>query len=433
MLKLNGISKAFGGRVVLDRVSFTLGAGEHASLIGPSGCGKTTLLRIITGAERADAGNIETSPGLSTGYLRQGHHGAGTRTVREVFPAVFAAQAGEQEIETLARWMAEERDPTRAETLAAAYAEALERLERGGTLDIEAAWRTLDLRSVQPHEPVAALSGGEQTKLGLLDLAAARPGALLLDEPTNNLDMAGLEWLGEFLDGFHGPVLVVSHDRAFLDEHADLVLELDPATARIEAFPGGYSDYRAEKDRRRAEQEAAYQRQQARERHILQEIGNLKSRAQRTERLTISGPSGDFYRARAAGVARRAKVMERRLRRELDSGDHIDKPVRQPFRVRAGIAEGQRAGDRMVAAERVTLDVGGRPLLHDVDFQIGWGDRVVLLGPNGSGKTTLLRAILGQHEIADGALKVGPAVKIGYLPQGSPESEVPSQIGRAHV
>jgi ATP-binding cassette subfamily F protein 3 len=416
VLKVSGITKAFGGRPVLDGVSFVLNDGELGGLIGPSGAGKTTLLRIIAGEERADVGSVLLPPGRRLGYLRQGYAGQETRPLRALFPALFTEQASEDELAALAARMAAEADPDCAAALADAYANALARLEDHAAGDeIEAARRALGLRPVAPDEPIAALSGGEQTKLGLLAVLAARPHVLLLDEPTNNLDIAGLEWLDAFLDRFTGPVLLVSHDRAFLDDHAAAVLELDPATGRLEVFPGGYSDYAEEKARRHAELWARYGRRQRRERRIRQAIGDLKGRAQRTENRTPHF----HYRKRAAKVARRAVTLQRRLERERESDEHIDKPVKLPFRVRADIAEGERAGARLIATEGLVLAAGGRTLLSGVDFVIGWGERVALMGPNGSGKTTFLRALLGEHPPAAGGIYRSPAARPGYLPQGS--------------
>ena len=424
MIKVSGIAKGFGGRTVLDGVSFVVNAGERAGLVGPSGCGKTTLLRIIAGAEAADAGSVEVLSGLRIGYLRQGYAGAESRAAGEVFPTLFAQRDGEAEVAVLAGRMADETDPARVGALADAYAAALARLESGGAADdVQAGWQELGLRAVAPEQPVGALSGGEQTKLGLLELVASRPDILLLDEPTNNLDIAGLEWLDGYLAAFAGPVLLVSHDRAFLDDHVASVLELDAATGRLEAFAGNYADYAAEKARRHAELWERYGRQQRRERRIQQAIAGLKAKAQRTENRTIHF----YFRKRAAKVARRAVTLQHRLQRELKSEEHIEKPVRLPHRVRAEIEQGQRAGARMVAAEGLTLAVAGRTLLRDVDLVIGWGERMVLLGPNGSGKTTLLRAVLGEHPPAGGAVRVGPAVRTGYLPQ---KAEQPGEDGR---
>lgn len=416
MLKVSGITEGFGGRTVLDGVSFMVNAGECAAVIGPSGGGKTTLLRIVVGDEPPDAGSVETAPGLRVGYLRQGYAGSERCAVGALFPALFAATGGETDVETLAARLATEADPERAAALSDAYALALARLEsaaRGD--DVPAAWKDLGLRPAHPSEPVGAFSGGEQTKLGLLDLVAAAPDALVLDEPTNNLDIAGLEWLDGYLHAFHGPALIVSHDRAFLDDHAATILELDPATARLESFPGNYSEYAAEKARRHAQVWERYGRQQRRERRIQQAIGDLKAQAQRTENRTIHF----YFRKRALKVARRAVTLQRRLEREIEAGEHVEKPVKLPHRVRAAITEGQRAGARLVVAEGLTLDAGGRRLLDGQDLTIGWGERVALLGPNGSGKTTFLRALLGEHPPAAGSLRPAPSARIGYLPQGT--------------
>lgn len=427
MLRITSVSRRFGGRTVLDRVSLSVGAGECAALVGPNGCGKTTLLRIIAGEDRPDSGVVEVAPGRRLGYLRQGYAETPALTAGQAFPALYVEDDGDSRLAGLAVRMAGETDSHELARLADAYAEALAAVEAPGRLgDLPALRQQLRLREVAADEPVAVLSGGEQTKLGLLNLVAQQPDILLLDEPTNNLDLVGQAWLGDYLDRFGGAVLLVSHDRAFLDDHATVILELDPATGRVEAFPGNYSDYRDEKARRGAEQWQRYIQQQQRERRVRAEIRSLKGRAQRTERLTVSGPSADFYRARAAGVARRAKVIERRLTRQLESAEHVDKPVRQPFQVRATIDEGQRAGARMLAAEGLTIAAGGQVLLEGVNLLIGWGERVALLGPNGSGKTSLLRAILGSQPPAAGAVKLGPSVQIGYLPQGQQTERQPA-------
>jgi ATP-binding cassette subfamily F protein 3 len=197
------------------------------------------------------------------------------------------------------------------------------------------------------------------------------------------------------------------------------ILELDPATGRLEAFAGNYSDYAEEKAWRHEEQWARYRRQQKHERRVEAAIADLKARAQRTENRTINF----YFKKRAAKVARRAVTLQRRLQRELDSVAHVDKPIRLPHRVRAEITEGQRAGARMVAAERLGVSAGGRTLLRDVDLVIGWGERIALVGPNGSGKTTLLRTLLGEQPPAAGDLRVAPSVRVGYLPQDGRRAE----------
>ena len=279
------------------------------------------------------------------------------------------------------------------------------------------------LRPVDAQERVGGLSGGEQAKLGLIEVVLSRPNGLLLDEPTNNLDLPALEWLDRYLDAFSGPSLIVSHDRVLLDRHAELIIEIDPSSGRLEAFAGSYSDHAEEKARREADVWDRYRRQRRRERGVRQEIRNIKATAQVTETRTIN----DHYRRKAKKVARRALVLQRRLERQLESEDHVEKP-KASYGLKADISPVQRSGDRMLAVAGVRIEVSGRTLLADVDFEVGWGECVVLLGPNGSGKTTLLRAIQGLHRLSAGSVKTSPSVRVGYLAQAEEEAAVGESV-----
>jgi ATP-binding cassette subfamily F protein 3 len=269
------------------------------------------------------------------------------------------------------------------------------------------------LRPIAPDERIDALSGGEQTKLGLIDLAASRPDVLLLDEPTNNLDLHALGWLDDFLRGFEGAVLLVSHDRALLDDHADKIIELSEITGRAETFTGNYEAYADEKARRHAEQWDLYRRQQEHERRVKAEIRSIKQTAMGHEKMS----QNDFYRRKAKKIARRAVVLERRLERDLSSAPRLEKPIKTPYRVKAEIAPAARSGDRMLFIDGVSLSVAGRALLTGVTMEIGWGERVALTGANGGGKTTLLRAVLGEIALDAGSVRTSPSTRIGYLPQ----------------
>jgi len=411
MLRITNISKRYATRAVLERVSFVINDGDVTGIVGPNGAGKSTLLRIIAGEIAADGGAVEIGAEARIGHLRQGYGGAPNAKVRDIYPSLFAREAIEAEVIELGARLSDGAGATAATEQA--YEDALARLNAlpgGGTRMRDRA--ALDLREIDPDERMGNLSGGEQTKLGLLDLATARPGALLLDEPTNNLDLRGMAWLDDFLGAFAGPILIVSHDRALLDGHASQILALDGDSGRLDMYEGGYSDYAREQQRRRDAAWDAYRRQRDHDARMEREVRAIKATAQRREHLT----QNDFYRRKAKNVARRATVLERRLRREQQSEERVEKPIARAYTVRPDMMPADRSGDRMLAARGLTVRAGGRALLSIDEFTVGWGERVVITGANGSGKTTFLRTLAGELA-ADGQLKMSPSARSGYLPQ----------------
>jgi ATP-binding cassette subfamily F protein 3 len=433
MIKVSNVSKRFGGRRVLDGVSFVVNDGEVVGVVGPNGAGKSTLLRIIAGAETPDSGAARANGRI--GYLQQGYVDGAARAVKDVFPHVFMTSDAASRLETLAARVS--AAPHDAE-LAREYDGLVAEVARSRQADAGSFWRALALRHLAPDEPLGALSGGEQTKLGLIGLAASAPDLLLLDEPTNHLDLLALGWLDDYLRSFSGAIIMVSHDRALLDDHATSIVELDPSTGRGEVFRGNYSSYAAEKARRHADLWDRYRRQQERERRVRAEIRAIKQTATGHERMS----QNDFYRRKAKKIARRAVVLERRLERELSSEQRLEKPVKRPYRVKAEITPATRAGDRMLAAQHVTIAIGGqecppfttRVLLADVSLEVAWSERIVLAGPNGSGKTTLLRALTGEHPLSSGTVRLSPSTRIGYLAQEERDADgstTPVDIVRA--
>ena len=411
VIKLSGITKAFGATPVLHRVSFVANTGECIGVIGANGAGKTTLLRIVAGELAPDQGSVDITPGARVGYLRQGFADGCARTAGDAFRAAFSARGEGGSLESLATDIARASAPEARARLEAAYDRALS--AAGADTRIADAWRDLRLRTIDAEDELSLLSGGEITKLGLVELVATMPDALLLDEPTNNLDLDALAWLDTFIAGFEGPAIIVSHDRALLDDHADALIEISATTGRTERFSGGYAEYADERARRDAEAWAAYRRQQERERRVKSEIRDIQATASRREHKS----QNDFYRRKAKKVARRAVVLERRLHRELTEERRIEKPVREPYRVKAEIETEGRAGDRMLQVSDGSIAAGRTVLVDRVAFEIGWGERVVLAGPNGSGKTTLLRAIAGEQRLDGGRITNSPSTRIGYLAQ----------------
>ncbi|MFL7810438.1 MAG: ribosomal protection-like ABC-F family protein [Anaerolineae bacterium] len=414
MLQVNNIHKAYGDDVILSGATFTLNHGDRAGLVGPNGCGKTTLLRIIMGEERPDQGSVSWQPpDLRIGYLEQAlayPEGA----------TVGAAMRGEQaQAEHAVRELAERMaDASGAdlEQLMAAYAEALERFEAGGgyraEAQVDAVLAGLGLDGLDQETPVEILSGGQKTRLGLARLLLDHPQLLLLDEPTNHLDIAALEWLESFLGEYDGAILIVSHDRTFLDRTVRTILELDPISHELNAYPGNYTSYVAAKEREYEQLMASYREQQERIEQYYRAITGLEGYARSIEQGTIDfGP-----RKIAKGIARKATVQKRRLERLLESEERIEKPKRT-WQMKLDFADTPAGSQDALALEGLSMAFGDHVLFEDVNLTLHDGERVVLTGPNGSGKTTLLRIVMGQLEPLSGRARLGPSVVVGYYSQ----------------
>jgi len=420
MLKVSNITKRYGDVLVLDRVSFVLNVGERVGLIGPNGCGKSTLLRIIVGQEAADAGGLLCDPpDLRLGYLEQGRDTAADVTVGAALGLRDTAlEAAEAEVERLAQAMAAAAGEALTRLLDA-YGETLAELEslaatRPAAHEIEAVLAGLGLADVALETPVAILSGGQKTRLGLAGLLLQRLQVLLLDEPTNHLDIAALEWLEAWLQRYPGAVLIVSHDRAFLDNMVTRVLDLDPLTHTLTEYVGNYTAYLETWERQREKQWSQWRDQQEEVRRIRQDIHRTAMHAMSVELTTK--PSQSTIRRYAKKVAKKAQSREKKLERYLESDERIEKPE-LTWQLKLEFVETPQSGQEVLRLEGVSVGYDGVPLLSGVEATLGAGERVALIGANGAGKTTLLRAILGQLVPLAGRVHLGANVRLGYYAQ----------------
>ena len=416
MFRITDVAKTYGDSLILDKISFTLGADERAGLIGPNGAGKSTLLRIIAGEESPDRGSVWLDPSARLGYLPQALVYEPDATVGAVLrAAVGPALTAVADIERLSAAIAAAAPEANA-ALMDAYATALDNAERldaySATARLAEVLSGLGLAHVATQTRVATLSGGQKTRLGLAGLLLTQPDVLLLDEPTNHLDISALRWLQTFVAQYPGAVLLVSHDRAFLDALVTKILALDGVTHTLQEFSGDYTAYAAEIERRRQRLADDYRRQQERIRGAEADIRALKQRARDRELTTI-----DFaLRAKAKKGARTAIVRERKLERMLQSEERIDKP-RQQWQMKLTFGDAPRGGQRVLTLEHVAKGFDGRPVLREISAELQQGERVALLGPNGSGKTTLLRIISGQAPPDSGVARLGAGVRPGYFAQ----------------
>lgn len=416
MFKVTNLSKSYGDAIVLDKITFTLHRGERVGLIGPNGAGKSTLLRIIAGLEQPDRGNVYLEPSARLGYLSQALIYEPDATVGQVIgTAIGPALDILAEIERLGQAIAT-TTPEEYDTVMKKYAQTLDEAERleayTASAQLAQVLAGLGLAHLDETSPVKILSGGQKTRLGLARLLLSQPDLLLLDEPTNHLDITALTWLEDFIRQYKGTVLMVSHDRAFIDALVSKVLALDEVTHSLTEFTGNYSAYLAELGRLWQKQTDDYQRQQEKIQLIEENIHDMKQRSSNMEHQTI-----DFWLLKKAKRgARTAKVRERKLERLLDSEERIDKP-RQTWHMKLDFGQAPASGQIVLALDDLSKGFDGQVLFEGGQAQLKQGERVALLGPNGSGKTTLLRLIGGELVPDRGRVRLGANVRTGYFSQ----------------
>ena len=419
MLAVSNISKSFGIKQILNQVSFTLKQGERAGLVGPNGCGKTTLLRILAGMDPPDSGTVHFTPSsLKVGYLPQGLVFKDEDTLSSFL------MDGEDDLDdllsSLEKLSSDISQSPSSPGLQEQYDRLLDEISRKmsqNTYTTEIVDR-FELSHLDMTTPVAHLSGGQKTRLALTKVILSSPDVLLLDEPTNHLDIQMLEWLETWLQQTRATVLVISHDRAFLDNVTCITFELDPVSHNVKEYPGNYSNYLNTKQREWDSQWQNYNEQQIE----IQELKSAGAHLRGIAKFRKGGKadSGDkfaagFFGNRSKGTVGRAKNIEKRLERIL-TDEHVAKP-RPSWQVRIDFNDSTPSGRNVLVLDNLSVGYQPPPLLEDISLTLRYGQRVALIGPNGSGKTTLLRTITGQIIPLAGTFRVGANVKIGVMAQ----------------
>jgi len=400
ILSAEQLTKYYGAQDIFSNLSFQISHGERIALVGANGVGKTTLLRIIAGLESPDSGRLSKAKSLAIGYLSQRADLSSEQTLYEEMAEVFAdLRAQQAQLHQLEREMA---DPEGRSKAMKRYGELLQRFELAGGYtyehEIHRVLMGLGFAEADFSKPPAILSGGQRTRAQLAKLLLAKPDLLLLDEPTNHLDLEAIQWLEDYLEQWKGSLLIVAHDRYFLDKVANRVWEM--SFGALEQYRGHYSHYVELRVERKARRQAEYDAQQE---HIA-----------RTK---------DFIRRYKAGQrAREAKGRQKRL----DRLERLQRP-REQRTIQFALSSKTRGGNDVLATGG--LEIGyDQPLIKCPDLLLLRQERAALLGPNGCGKTTFLKTLLGEVPALAGQVRIGANTHLAYLAQGHEDLDEDSTV-----
>lgn len=406
-IKAEKITKNFGGHPLFQELTVDIHAGEHVAIVGNNGCGKTTLLKIMAEEEAVDTGRIIKAKGSRVGFLHQIPNYPDMTVYDVMYEAFDKLNHIQKNMKQLEQQMATSDD---LESLLKKYGTLQEQFEAndGYILDSKISYVSTGLGIAHlVEENFEQLSGGEKTKVTLCKILLQEPDILLLDEPTNHLDLHAIEWLEKYLQQFKGTVIVVSHDRQFMNHVVTKVIEIEDGQAWVSH--GNYDAFLQAKEDKYAREFSQYQEQQKKIKKIRDAIRRLRQWANEA-----SPPNPDLYR--------KAKVMERMLERM----EKVKKP-RVQKKMKLQLTASERSGKEVAQFYDVAKSYD-RLLFKEVTFDVYWQDRLAIIGENGAGKSTLLKMLLGEEQPDEGIVELGSSVKIGYLAQHLIEADPEARL-----
>ncbi len=397
VLSASDIGKNYGTDIILEGVNFNVEKGDRIGIVGPNGAGKTTLLSIIAGELEASSGSVYTRSELSLGYLKQKNHFFNEGTVideaQKMFTHFFEM---EREIEKLQELIADHSSPNFNRNLER-YTFVMEEYEKKGGFtyksELAAVLKHMGFSEEDQQKKIETLSGGERTRLALACMLLKKPDILMLDEPTNHLDLKMLDWLENYLKNYQGTILVVSHDRYFLDRIVNRIFDMQDGS--LTDYKGNYSVFLE----KRAERLEALRREYEKQRREIERQEEMIRR---------------FKQHGTEHLAKRAASREKRLARM----EVLAKPHLKNNKIKLGFEQNYKSGNDVLITEDLAKSFGERKLFDNVSMDIKKGECICIIGDNGIGKTTLLKILIGQEEADKGYLKVGYNVDFGYYDQG---------------
>ncbi|HWJ77248.1 MAG TPA: ABC-F type ribosomal protection protein [Niallia sp.] len=399
---VNKVGKMYGGNTIFENISLEMKENERVGLVGRNGSGKTTLFRLLAGKENPDTGQIHWKKGTKIGYLEQIPDYDNQMKVEKVLRSAFHELLKiEGKMKALEKEMGKDSNTQQLPLLMKEYGKLQDYYLNQGGYEIDAKVERivngLNIQNLLTKE-YGNLSGGEKTKIGLGIILLREPDLLLLDEPTNHLDLVAIEWLGEFLQSYNGTVVVVSHDRYFLDEVINKVIDLEDG--EVTTYFSNYTNFIKKKEENLLREFQAFEEQQKKIKKMKEAIKRLREWANR------ANPPSE-------GLHKRARNMERALERM----EKINRPILNRKRMNFELEASERSGKDVIHLKDVSKNFGDQQLFQKVNVHLVYKERAAIIGENGTGKSTLIKIILQQLEADSGEVKIGSNVKIGYLSQ----------------